>query len=180
MSLSCTCLHVQSEFKNLVSWRVNQRPAVWLLKIKFRKSGNRRQSAGSTHFHMFSTSHLSHFVPLEYSFVSHTDLENKECATSFKNTSWHQAHTHTHRPFHLLDLRAESFILSSGLPRLSASRAGLRHRHNTCNEIKVIWLQQLEAVRFTLKSTKAVFLYCCNYTVSYIEKNVRAKNTKIL
>lgn len=170
MSLSCTCLHVQSEFKNLVSCRVNQRPPVWLLKIKFRKSGNRRQSAGSTHFHMFSTSHLSHFVPLEYSFVSHTDLENKECATSFKNTSWHQAHTHTHRPFHLLDLRAESFILSSGLPRLSASRAGLRHRHNTCNEIKVIWLQQLEAVRFTLKSTKAVFLYCCNYTVSYIEK----------
>lgn len=166
MSLSCTCLHVQSEFKNLVSCRVNQRPPVWLLKIKFRKSGNRRQSAGSTHFHMFSTSHLSHFVPLEYSFVSHTDLENKECATSFKNTSWHQAHTHTHRPFHLLDLRAESFILSSGLPRLSASRAGLRHRHNTCNEIKVIWLQQLEAVRFTLKSTKAVFLYCCNYTVS--------------
>lgn len=166
MSLSCTCLHVQSEFKNLVSCRVNQRPPVWLLKIKFRKSGNRRQSAGSTHFHMFSTSHLSHFVPLEYSFVSHTDLENKECATSFKNTSWHQAHTHTHRPFHLLDLRAESFILSSGLPRLSASRAGLRHRHNTCNEIKVIWLQQLEAVRFTLKSTNAVFLYCCNYTVS--------------
>lgn len=169
MSLSCTCLHVQSEFKNLVSWRVNQRPAVWLLKIKFRKSGNRRQSAGSTHFHMFSTSHLSHFVPLEYSFVSHTDLENKECATPPK-THPDIRHTHTHRPFHLLDLRAESFILSSGLPRLSASRAGLRHRHNTCNEIKVIWLQQLEAVRFTLKSTKAVFLYCCNYTVSYIEK----------
>lgn len=95
MSLSCTCLHVQSEFKNLVSCRVNQRPPVWLLKIKFRKSGNRRQSAGSTHFHMFSTSHLSHFVPLEYSFVSHTDLENKECATPPK-THPDIRHTHTH------------------------------------------------------------------------------------
>lgn len=94
MSLSCTCLHVQSEFKNLVSCRVNQRPPVWLLKIKFRKSGNRRQSAGSTHFHMFSTSHLSHFVPLEYSFVSHTDLENKECATPPK-THPDIRHTHT-------------------------------------------------------------------------------------
>ena len=73
-----------------------------------------------------SASHLSDFALLEYSFVSHSvsvRLLQKHNKSGHTHT---HTHTHTHRPFHLLDLRPESFIIRRGSPgplvRLPAGR----------------------------------------------------------